>query len=448
MGKKIPEEMEAQKEKFLKGCVEFGKLTKDMASQIWKLIEPFAAYGFNKAHAASYGIVAYQTAYMKAHYPAEFMAALMSAESDDIEKVAEAVKECKTMNIQVLPPDVNESFADFTVVDDSTIRFGLSAIKNVGNHIIEVVVEERKKNNKFKNITDFLDRVVDRDLNKKSIESFTKTGALDSLGERHTLFANTEKLLDYARTSHDASLRNQSSLFGESQNSNNGSLTLDPAEIDEDLSLAWEKELLGLYITGHPLARHEEALQKSPNQINSLRETGASITIFGYISTVKEITTKKGDLMAFISLQDLTGTMETIVFPKTYTKLKELLTQDQVVIVTGKTESRQGNMQIICNNITPLTEQSTAKYKDVTPIRNEAVEQKKEPYVAIHVSNQLNQTQLDQIKKILYRETGDTPVILHLNGTKKLMLPMKVDTSNSLLEDLKTLVGESNAMIQ
>jgi DNA polymerase-3 subunit alpha len=152
--------------------------------------------------------------------------------------------------------------------------------------------------------------------------------------------------------------------------------------------------------------------------------------------------------MAFISLQDLTGTMETIVFPKTYTKLKELLTQDQVVIVTGKTESRQGNMQIICNHITPLTEQSTAKYKDVTPIRNEAVEQKKEPYVAIHVSNQLNQTQLDQIKKILYRETGDTPVILHLNGTKKLMLPMKVDTSNSLLEDLKTLVGESNAMIQ
>ncbi|MAG28937.1 DNA polymerase III subunit alpha [bacterium] len=447
MGKKIPEVMAAEKDKFIKGCIDHGKLTQEKANILWNLIEPFAAYGFGRAHAASYGIIAYQTAYMKAHYPAEFMAALMSAESDDIEKVAEAVNECKAMDIKVLPADINESFADFTVVDDNTIRFGLSAIKNIGNHIVEVIIKERKKNGKYATITDFLERVIDRDLNRKSVESFIKSGTLDSLGERHTLHANIDKLLDYARGSHEASMRNQSSLFEESQNSSGGNLTLDPVEPNKDESLAWEKKLLGLYITSHPLARHEEILKQSPNQIKNIQQTGASINIFGYISAVKEITTKKGDLMAFATLQDLTGTIEAIVFPRSYAKHKQQLVQDQIVIVSGKTESRQGNMQIICNDIELLTKESALKFQASQAQEKPKIIQSQQPYLNIYLGIRLNQESLDQIKKILYREKGDMPVVLHINGTKKLRLPIKVDTTNGLTEKIKSIVGEKNATI-
>ena len=172
MGKKIPAEMAKQKDKFLSGCAAYGKLNKEKAQILWQLIEPFAAYGFGKAHAASYAMVAYQTAYLKAHFPAEFMAAVMTAESGDIAKVAEAVAECQALGIKVLPPDINESFATFTVVDDRTIRFGLSAIKNIGDHIVEAIIAERKTHGHFADIRDFLARVNDKDLNRKSLESF------------------------------------------------------------------------------------------------------------------------------------------------------------------------------------------------------------------------------------------------------------------------------------
>jgi len=439
MGKKIPEEMAAQKDKFTKGAVLHGKLSDENAHNLWKLIEPFAAYGFNKAHAASYGVVAYQTAYMKAHYPAEFMAALMSAESDDIEKVAAAIIECKAMGITVLAPDVNESFADFTVIDDATIRFGLSAIKNIGNHIVDVIIEERKKNSQYASITDFLKRVRDRDLNRKSLESFIKAGALASMEKRGTLFANIDKLLDYARNSHEAALRNQESLFGGADGAPEAPLALAFALENQDQELAWEKELLGLYLSSHPLAQYEHLLAQSPNPVASISpESTEKITCFGYLASVKTITTKKGDAMAFAALEDVTGTIELIVFPKTYAKYKNVLQVDSLLAISGKSENRQGKLQIICDTVEALSED----------VAKRAKARRKSLSVHISLSEPADTHQLDKIKEILYLKSGTTPVILHINGTAKLRLPMGVSTAHGLAEELAALIGADRISIR
>lgn len=430
MGKKIPEEMAKQKDKFIKGCVEKGNVSKENALKLWKLIEPFAAYGFNKAHASSYGIVAYQTAYMKAHYPAEFMAALMSAESDDIEKIAEAVTECREMKISVLPADVNESFSDFTVVDDNTIRFGLSAIKNIGKHIVEIIIEERKKNGKFCDITNFLKRITDKDLNKKSLESLIKSGALDSLEDRHTLFANLEKLLSYAHQSQQASMRNQASLFGGSEQKEQP-LNLIKAEPDKNQSLEWEKELLGLYITGHPLEKYKTILQKSPSFIKHLK-SDQQVYTYAYIESIKEITTKKGDLMAFFKIQDLTGAIEAIAFPGTYKKYKSIIIQGQVACFTGKTESRQGNLQLICDEAKMITKTmvDNAKARDISILK-----------ITIKSSPEETAKTLDELKQILYSNKGDVPVEMSLGGSKTIRLPINVKADFELQNKLKAMSG-------
>jgi len=442
MGKKIPEEMAAQKNKFIDGCQTHGKITKEKADIIWKLIEPFAAYGFGRAHAASYGLVAYQTAFMKANYPSEFMAALMSAESDDIEKVGHAVDECEAIGIDVLPPDVNESFADFTVIDDKTIRFGLSAIKNIGPNIIQEIINERKKSDKFKDIASFLERVTDKDLNRKSIEAFTKSGSLDSLGKRHTLFQNIEKLIAYAKESHEASSRNQSSLFG-GEDGTSQELQLQEAPENEEESLNWEKELLGLYISGHPLDKYKEALSSGSRQINSLKPGIPKITIFALIKEAKEITTKKGDLMSFVTLEDLTGTIEAIVFPKTYAKQKEMIQANQLAQITGKTDERNGKIQIICETIQPLQLDAIEQAKKTNPAqvkdRSEMIQASR---LEIYIQPNPPQEQLAQIKEILYNAQGTTPVFLHINGTKKMRLPLAVNIENGLEDELKKLIGE------
>ncbi len=453
MGKKIPEEMEAQKEKFLKGCVSHGKLSEDLAQQLWKLIEPFAAYGFNKAHASSYGIVSYQTAYMKAHYPAEFMASLMTAEADDIEKVAEAIEECKQLNIEVLPPDVNESFADFTVVDDNTIRFGLNAIKNIGGHIVSVIIDERKKNGKFKDIAEFLERIVDKDLNKKSMESFIKSGSMDCFDERHTLYHNVDVLLSYAREKHEAALRNQTSLFGETAQAGS-ELQLQPAPSNDDEKLAWEKELVGLYISGHPLDKYRDALASGPTQISHLQDMTGKATIFCLIQEVKQITTKKGDLMAFVRLEDLTGTIELIVFPKTYKEHKDLLEVNQLIEVTGSIEERNGAKQVLADVIKPLSTEAIAYAQQMSGMRNTMAgtpsppQYEQNPVLSIYLDEAATQETFAKLKKILYNAQGKTPVTIHLNGSQKMKLPIQVDTSNGLTEQLMDMLGRASVRLE
>ncbi len=352
MGKKIPEEMEAQKEKLHKGFIEHG-LSEKKAEELWALIEPFAAYGFNKAHAASYGRVAYQTAYMKANFPVEYMCAILTAESGDVEKIAEIIGECKKMGITVLAPDINASVADFTVVNNSEIpgegiiRFGLLTIKNFGSDIANAIIAEREARGVFKSITDFLDRITHKNLNKKSLEALIKCGAMDSFGERGQLLANMETLLEYNKEKQ--SIGSQDSLFGMIDSA--PTLKLNPAgEASQKDKLAWEKELLGLYVSGHPLERLQERIEKSGTTIKKIREEmkpGLPITLACIVDEVKQIITKTNERMAFVKVSDMTGTLEGVVFSKPYFDLHTVLVTDAIVAIQARVNERNGEKNIV-----------------------------------------------------------------------------------------------------
>ena len=352
MGKKIPEEMEAQKEKLHKGFIEHG-MSEKKALELWALIEPFAAYGFNKAHAASYGRVAYQTAYMKANFPVEYMCAILTAESGDVEKIAEIIGECKKMGITVLAPDINASVADFTVVNNSEvpgegiIRFGLLTIKNFGSDIANAIIAERAKNGEFKSITDFLDRVTHKNLNKKSLEALIKSGAMDNFGERGQLLANMETLLEYNKEKQDIGA--QDSLFG--MMGGGPTLKLNPApEASQKEKLSWEKELLGLYVSGHPLERLRDRIEKSGTTVKKIREemkVGLPVTLACIIDEVKTIITKSNERMAFIKVSDMTGSIEGVVFSKAFFDLHTVLVADAVVAIQARVNERNGEKSIV-----------------------------------------------------------------------------------------------------
>lgn len=362
VGKKIPAEMAAQKEKFIKGCMKHSGWTEARATEIWTWIEPFAAYGFNKAHSASYGRVAYQTAYMKANYPAEYMTAVLTAESGNLETVTEIIRECERMKLPVLPPDVNESFGDFTVVKNpetgDKIRFGLVTIKNLGTEIAKAIVEERKNHGQFTSIVNFLERVQHKNLNKKSLEALIKSGALDSLQEeRGKLLANIEQLTNYHQTTLKAS-ENQDSLFALlSDQSSVPQLKLhdtEPARAEE--KLLWEKELLGLYISGHPLDRYK-AKFTDENSIKKARESAEGVVLFvaGILEEVKSINTKKGELMAFAKLTDYTGTIECVIFSRIYQQFRELLKVENCVAIKGKISHRNGEPSVVVESLKELS---------------------------------------------------------------------------------------------
>lgn len=357
MGKKIPEVMQAEKDKLLEGFIKNGMSPKK-AQEFWHLIEPFAAYGFNKAHAASYGLVAYQTAYMKANYPVEYMTAIMTAESGDIEKVAEIVHECEKMKIEVLPPDINESFGGFTVINGSdkeegrAIRFGLYTIKNLGGDISDAIIEERKQGGKFKSLTDFFERIKHKNLNKKSVEALAKSGAMDCLSERNMIIGNLETLLSFNKE--NKTIANQDSLFG-SIGGIETKLTLkEQPETPKKDKLAWEKELLGLYVSGHPLDEYKEKIEKLATEIKKIKnevKNNMPVTVVGIIDDVRMVMTKKNDRMAFIKLSDYTGTIEAVIFPKTYETHRETLINDNIIACQGKVTERNGEKSIAIDNL-------------------------------------------------------------------------------------------------
>ncbi len=358
VGKKIPAEMAKQKDHFITGAVEHSKWPLKKATELWNQIEPFAAYGFNKAHSASYGRVAYQTAYMKANFPVEYMSAIMTAESGDIEKVAEIVNECKEMKIDVLPPNINESFGGFTVIVGSdkktgqTIRFGLYTIKNLGGDIADAIIGERSKNGAFKNLADFFERINHKNLNKKSVEALAKSGAMDDFGDRNTIIGNLETLLAFNKESKGTGA--QDSLFGDIGGIET-KLTLrdqTPATMIEKLT--WEKELLGLYISGHPLDAYKEKIEKFGTLIEKAKtETriGLPITMAVIIEDVRVINTKKGDRMAFIKLSDYSGTIEAVVFSKLYEAQREILVKDMIIALQGKVTERNGQKSIMIESL-------------------------------------------------------------------------------------------------
>ena len=363
MGKKIPALMAEQKEKLLSGCIEHGMKPK-IAQALWDQIETFAAYGFNKSHAASYGRISYETAYMKANYPVEYMTAMLTAESGDTDKISAVIHECGNMGIEVLPPDINECFGGFTVIPGEgdvkpAIRFGFYTIKNFGEAIADAIIEERKRAGKFASLEGFLNRVRHKNFNKKSLEALIMAGALDNFSDRATLLGNLESLLDYNKEVKSMHA-DQGNLFGDIGQSHI-SLRAMP-EISKDELLVMEKEILGVYVSGHPLDPFKERFSKSSYNIGMI-ETGEvkneqTIVIGGIIDQAKVITTKKGDKMAFITVSDFTGSTEMIVFPKMYKKHSEDIIEDTIIAVQGKVSNRDGQKNIIVEGIKVLSKKA------------------------------------------------------------------------------------------
>jgi len=370
MGKKIPKVMQKEKEKLLKGFMEYGKISQEKAEKLWSLIEPFAAYGFNKAHAASYGKVAYQTAYMKANYPVEYLAALLTADAGDTEQIAIYVAESLRMGIKILPPDVNESGSDFTVIQNvqdigspasdaglpmsnmCDIRFGLSSIKNFGEGISEAIIAERKAHGFFKTLSDFLSRTGSKNLNRKSLESLIKCGALDSLGERGALLENVETLLSYHREA-TASVP-QDSLFGAIAQLPTLQLPTNNRPVSLTEKLNWEKELLGIYVSGHPLDAHSALAAKAKHSIATLKkepQPGMSVILPALIISVRSILTKSGEKMAFIKLEDRTDSIEAVVFPRTFKEHAKAIVSGACFLAKGKVSFRNGEASLAIEDL-------------------------------------------------------------------------------------------------
>ena len=361
IGKKIPEMMAEQKEKLVGGCIERG-MDKKAAKEMWRQIEIFAAYAFNKSHAASYGRITYETAYMKANYSVEYMTAMLTAESGDTDKIAAIIHECENMNIKVLPPDINECFGGFTVIDTHDdqgnsikgIRFGFYTIKNFGEAIADAIIEERKRAGKFTSLEGLLNRIRHKNFNKKSLEALIMAGALDTFGERGQLLYNLEALLEYNK-GQKSMHADQGSLFGD----DSSHITLKTCEpMNEDQRLTIEKEILGVYVSGHPLDPFRERFEKSKHNINMIHEgeikADQKIIIGGIIDIVKEITTKKGQKMAFITISDFTNSIEAVVFPKTYEKNREIIIEDTIIAMQAVVSDRDGEKSVIINGIKKL----------------------------------------------------------------------------------------------
>lgn len=351
VGKKIRTLLLSQKEKFIEGCKK-NEISEPVAQKIWHWIEPSARYSFNRSHAAAYALIAYQTAYLKANYPTEFMASVLTSEKADVERIGFLIDECKKMGIEVLPPDINESLENFTVVQPKKIRFGLLAIKNVGHNVVEAIVGERKNSGPYSTIFDFVNRVNSKDLNKKSLESLIKAGAFDKLGERNQLLANLETLLAAARESQRAKLNGQMALFDSLPQATAFRLT--PAlAAGKAEKLKWEKELLGLFVTSHPLEDFKKILEQKCLAISKAKKglINRVVRIGGLISSIKKIITKTGRPMLFMNLEDLEDKIEVVVFPGIIERNYDVFQEDKIVFVSGRVDARGGTPKIIADSV-------------------------------------------------------------------------------------------------
>lgn len=425
MGKKIPAEMTRQREKFVDGCIKNG-LSQTKAEQLFKLIEPFAAYGFNKAHAASYAIIAYQTAYMKANFPVEFMTAVMTAESDDADKIAAAVAECAKMKIPILPPDVNSSKTGFTIEktagNNRGIRFGLSAIKNVGRAAIEAILAERDASGEFKSPNNFTKRVNLRVVNRKTLESLIKAGAMDRFGKRNAMLKIIEDIKSANISLREKVAEGQGALF---ENLKDQDLDLDSKnslrilqstpEAPKEEILSWERELLGFYLSEHPLSEFAAKLAKvisdKIGEIDTTVLAGKTIKLGGIITSVRKTFTRvRQEEMCFIRLADTTGAIEVIVFPKVYQTSREFIIPDQIVVASGRLEADEKSQVLIAESIKPIT----------------SIEEKEEEKETLEVSipKDADRILLSRVYQILKENPGDQPTYLVLpssNGDAKKM---------------------------
>jgi DNA polymerase-3 subunit alpha len=357
VGKKIKELLMEQKEKLVKGMEKNG-IEPRIAKEIWEWILPFASYGFNRSHSCAYSMIAYQTAYLKTHFPIEFMSALLTSEKADVERIGFLISECKKMGIEILPPDVNESWRNFTVIPGKNqIRFGLFAIKNVGENIVETIIQERKKQGPFKSIDDFILRIHSKDLNKKSLESLIKAGVFDRLSERNLLLFNLERLLDYSRENQKIAVTGQKGLFERIESKNEIRLQpIEPAGKKE--RLAWEKELLGLFVSSNPLEDVRSILEKKATKISELTPAmlNRRVRLGGIISKVKKIITKTGRPMLFMNLDDLSDRIEVVVFPSVMEENNTAFQENKIVLISGRLDRRNDSNKLICESIEEILE--------------------------------------------------------------------------------------------
>lgn len=476
IGKKKRDIMKAEQPRFIEGCLKRG-LTKDGAEKLWALIQPFADYSFNKAHAACYALIAYQTAYLKAHYPAAFMAALMTSDYDDTDRLAIEINECKHMGIEVLPPDVNESFVEFAVVPQKNqIRFGLAAVKNVGTAAVEEILQARSIGKGFSNLEDFLAKVSSRVINRKTLESLIKAGAFDSFENRSKLLNNIDTLLAYSNRLQKEKNSGQTDLFGNALGHENiaPKLALDDSGHIYPMSqqLQWERELLGLYLSQHPLQQFLDLLKEQTVGLETLRpeHSGKSVTVGGIIMEFREITTKNGQKMGFVKLADHKGECELVLFPSIYQQTIGIWERDRVILVKGKVNGRdrEGNaeteLKILVDDAREITIDQALAYqltgkKQKTPKTSLAnitlpttkpeIGSSKRLY--IRLNNAEDSSKLMALKKIIDSNVGETEVVLVLGTeTEKqiIKLPPKIDHSKIVLSSLHELVGETNVKMQ
>lgn len=486
VGKKKIDVMRKVKVDFIDGAIKTSGAKREVAETFWDQLEEFANYCFNKSHAACYGLVAYWTAYLKAHYPEAFMAALMTSDQDDTDRLAIEISECKRMGIDVLNPDVNYSFVEFAVVPGKKeIRFGMAAVKGVGVGAVEEVLRARELDGKFVSIEDFAKRVSSRKFNRKAYESLIKSGGFDTLGDRSDLLFNLDTILAFASKLQKEALSGQTDIFGmlgAESTSIHPTLTLQtaPAKHTEKERLTWERELLGLYISAHPLDHYDTYFQEQTIPLHQISKNidGRKVTVGGIISSVRSIVTKSGSKMAFVKIEDKTSEMEVVVFPKLYEVVGGKLAQDTIVRVTGKVNAtdREGNLRdeasIIADEIIEVTDRELRDYESTgrkmdTPkggavmatrrTRPEKKQSTTESYAAvkpvlpeplkklyIHIKNPDNQKALLELKQICGDFSGISDVILVLGETKKsaIRMPFRVELSDTLVGRLVRSLGE------
>jgi DNA polymerase-3 subunit alpha len=430
MGKKIKAVMAAEEEKFVAGCLAQGH-SEETGREMFRLIGHFAGYGFNRSHAAGYGLVAYQTAYLKAHYPAEYLASLLTATKRDKDRTAVYLNECRQMGIEVLVPDVNESESDFTV-HDGRIRFGLSAVRNVGEGVVDKIAEARH-DEPFDSFMDFLNRADVSVLNKRTVESLIKAGAFDAFGlSRKGLTLMHELILDATLERRRNEEMGQYSLFaGEAEIGEETNFEIPDQEWSQKIKLAFEKEMLGLYVSDHPLLSVGAALAASTTTtISELPEMTdrSSVTVGGIVGAITRRWTKNGDPMLFFQLEDLEGSVEVIVFPKTVHDFGPLVVEDAVLVVFGHLDHRGDDVKVVAREVKELA------VRDDTVVRLAVPAHRLTPEI---VSN---------LKTILRNHPGSATVFLNLsdNGdTKVLRLgdDHRVEPRSALFAELKELLG-------
>jgi DNA polymerase-3 subunit alpha len=440
MGKKIPEVMDEERVKFMAGAKD-NNIDPEKAKYIFDLMAKFAGYGFNKSHSAAYALISYQTAYLKAHYPAQFMAALLSCDMNNTDKVVMYINECKDHDIAVLPPDINESFRDFSVIDDN-VRFGLAAVKNVGGSALDIIIEDRINKGKFTSLSDFCNRIDSRKVNSRVIESLIRAGAFDTLGyKRSQLMAILDKAMEQAKAVQRDMQSGQLSLFsvGSEESSTQQQVTsIEPPDIpewDEREKLAAEKDTVGFFISGHPLdSAVKEIASITDCTISELDDHSEDqfIRIGGLIKTCKYHKSKKGDPMAFLSVEDKTTSVEVIVFPNAFARCSQILTSQDPVIIMGKIQKEERGPKILAEEIFKLDD-AREKYTSNMNIRLNA--------------DKISRQKLEDVKKTLYSFHGNCPlsVTLYFPGRGEVDVDVINDLTirpcNELTETITDLLG-------